>query len=232
LFWANIPPFVLLGAEPAESGDIFAQKAGDGGVPGLPALVRPQRAIFNRHMKILLVSSHPDDARAVEQRLLGDGHETVGCSDQHGPCRGVDDEDDCPLHGDIDLTVVARSSHTRRDLLEMGAVCAERARIGVVAVDPWDAGGLDIARRAHDAELAAVEGYERRIAEQLADAVPAGAGYTVKVRRTPGNVHATVTLEGPMPTNLEIAAIADRARSAARRYDRRTASIDVAVVHC
>jgi hypothetical protein len=222
---------VLLGTEPAESGDIFAQKACDDGVPGLPALVRPQRAIFNRHMKILLVSSHPDDARAVEQRLLDDGHETVGCSDQHGPCRGVDDEDDCPLHGDIDLTVVARSSHTRRDLHEMGAVCAERARIGVVEVDPWDAGGLDIVRLAHDAELAAVEGYERRVAEQLADAVPAGVGYTVKVRRTPGNVRATVTLEGPMPTNQEIAAIADRARSAARRYDRRTASIDVAVVH-
>lgn len=177
------------------------------------------------------MSSHPDDAQAVEQRLREEGHETVGCSDQHGPCRGVDDADDCPLHGDIDLTVVARAGHTRRDLHEMGAVCAERARIGVVEVDPWDMGNLDVAQLAHDAELATVERYERRIGEQLADVLPAGVGCTVKVRRMRSNVHATVTLEGPLLSGHQQAAVADRARAAARRYDRGAASIDVAVVH-
>lgn len=183
-------------------------------------------------MKILLVADHPDDARAVEAALTGDGHSVTSCNDGSGPCRGVNNFDDCPLESSVDLAVVARSPHGRRGIEEMGSVCAARHRVGVVEIDPSVPDDRSIYDLADAAEHEICLGYTRTVDEAVRELL-VEQPFQVQVGRRDRDVHVQVQL-GFEATAVMVSAIADRARAGVRRHDHFAQVIDVSVrqSHC
>lgn len=180
-------------------------------------------------MKILLVADHPDDARAVEAALTGDGHSVATCNDRFGgPCRGVAHFDDCPLESSVDLAVVARSPHGRRGIEEMGSVCAARHRVGVVEIDPSVPDDRSIYDLADAAEREICVGYESTVGAALRELLD-HQQFEVQVMRHDRDVHVRVKL-GFEASTVMVGAIADRARAGVRRHDRFAQVIDVSVV--
>jgi hypothetical protein len=179
-------------------------------------------------MRILLVADHPDDARAVEASLTVDGHTVATCNDRSGgPCRGVDHFDDCPLESSVDLAVIARSSHGRRGIEEMGSVCASRHRVGVVEIDPSVPDDRSIYELADAAEHDICRGYAVMVQESLQDVLQHET-FDVHVTRSDREVHVWIRL-GFDASPVTISAVADRARAGARRHDRFAQVIDVSV---
>lgn len=183
-------------------------------------------------MKLLLVESEPGLASSIEDRLTAGGHDVVTCADDlGGPCRGVADHTGCPLHGHVDLTILARHPVGGRTLGEMGAVCAEQHRVPLVEVDPADPtpvvdeldATVDLARRRVEAEDAAAARRELQRAGVDADV-------RVDVRRTAGRVEAVAHLPARWATPTQRAALADRVRHALRTRDPFVRVIDVSVV--
>lgn len=181
-------------------------------------------------MKVLLIESAPGAAGSLAHQLVDEGHTVVSCNDDHGgPCRGVSDHVDCPLHEHVDLAVVARRQGAVATLNEMGSVCASQRRVPIVEVDPAsvadempsvEVAGAVAARRVEAGYVAAVR---HEIALVAPDVHP-----DVSVHRSPGRVHVTLDLAaGTTPT---ASALADRARHAVRTYDPFVAGIDVSVV--
>lgn len=180
-------------------------------------------------MKILLVANHPDDAQAVEQTLVRDGHSVTTCNDRSGgPCRGVAHLDDCPLESSMDLAVIARSPHVRRGIEEMGSVCAARHRVGVVEIDPSNPDDRSIYDLADAAEHEICHEYAHTVARTLGELL-GERPYQVSITRRDRDVHAWIRL-GFAATSIEVSAIADRARAGVRRHDRFAQVIDVSVV--
>lgn len=181
-------------------------------------------------MKILLVADHPDDARAVEAALSGDGHSVTTCNDRFGgPCRGVAHFDDCPLESSVDLAVVARSPHGRRGIEEMGSVCAARHRVGVVEIDPSVPDDRSIYDLADAAEREVRLGYEQTVRATLHEVLD-DQQFDVQVTRRDRDVQVCVKL-GFDASPVTVSAIADRARAGVRRHDRFAQVIDVSVQH-
>jgi hypothetical protein len=183
-------------------------------------------------MKLLLVESEPGLATAIEDRLSAGGHDVVSCADDlGGPCRGVADHAECPLHEHVDLTILARRPNDDRSLGEMGAVCSDQHRVPVVEVDPDDPApvldGLDatvaLARRRVEAEDAAAARRELQRAGVDADV-------RIEVRRTAARVEAVAHLPARWATSTQRAALADRVRHALRTRDPFVRVIDVSVV--
>ncbi|MFN8020313.1 MAG: response regulator [Acidimicrobiales bacterium] len=179
-------------------------------------------------MKILLVADHPDDARAVEAALTGDGHTVTTCNDRFGgPCRGVAHLDDCPLESSVDLAVVARSPHGRRGIEEMGSVCAARHRVGVVEIDPSVPDDRSIYDLADAAEHEICLGYAKSVDETVRELL-VEQPFEVQVGRHDRDVHVKVQL-GFAATPVTVSAVADRARAGVRHHDRFAQVIDVSV---
>ncbi len=179
-------------------------------------------------MKILLVADHPDDARAVEASLTGDGHSVTTCLDASGgPCRGVHHLDDCPLESSVDLAVVARSPHGRRGIEEMGSVCAARHRVGVVEIDPSVPDDRSIYDLADAAERDICRGYTEAVRSSVVELLH-DRPFDVHVHRHDRDVNVQVQLAFEA-TNVLVSAVADRARAGVRRHDRFSQVIDVSV---
>ncbi len=179
-------------------------------------------------MRILLVADHPDDARAVEASLTVDGHTVTTCNDRFGgPCRGVEHFDDCPLESSVDLAVIARSSHGRRGIEEMGSVCASRHRVGVVEIDPSVPDDRSIYELADAAEHDICRGYAAAVHETVQDML-GDEPFDVHVTRRDRDVHVWIRL-GFEASPMTVSAVADRARAGARRHDRFAKVIDVSV---
>jgi hypothetical protein len=179
-------------------------------------------------MKLLLIESAPGSAQTIHEHLLAQGHDVLSCNDsQGGPCRGVADHAECPLHGEVDLAVVARPHDEHQHTLnEMGAVCAAQHRIPTVEVDPALA----------DDEMPSVEVAgalaTRRVEAAYAAAVKHELGDVqarVEAHRRAGRVHVTVHLPDVPTDHTKLAAVADRARHAIRTYDPFVPGIDVSV---
>lgn len=180
-------------------------------------------------MKILLVAARPDDALALQQSLVDDGHAVATCHDDHGgPCRGVERPEACPLETSVDLAVVARSREQRRSLDEMGAVCAALHRVGVIEIDPCAPGPTPLYELADAAEAGICREYERSVLETIREIQP-DLHAAVDVRRHDRDVRVRVELR-TQASPLETTAIADRARAGVRRYDRFAQVIDVVVI--
>lgn len=179
-------------------------------------------------MKILLVADHPDDARAVEAALTGDGHSVTSCNDGSGPCRGVNNFDDCPLESSVDLAVVARSPHGRRGIEEMGSVCAARHRVGVVEIDPSVPDDRSIYDLADAAEHEICVGYEHAVTAAVREYLRDEQPFDVQVSRHDRDVVVRLTLGFDAAAPM-VSAIADRARAGVRHHDRFAQVIDVAV---
>ena len=183
-------------------------------------------------MKILVVADDIADAENLEAMLLSDGHEVTSCRDEFGgPCRGLDHIEACPLERRVDLAVIARSANTRRGLGEMGALCAERRRVGVVEIDPSQPADESIAAMHARAERGVCHAHERAIIHEL-ESAGAGDGAFVGVSRTGGVVRVTVLLDRVRWAATDDAALArlsDRVGAAARRFDRFAPTIDVVV---
>lgn len=175
-----------------------------------------------------------EDAHSVEASLTADGHIVTSCNDRSGgPCRGVEHFDDCPLESPVDLAVIARSSHGRRSIEEMGSVCASRHRVGVVEIDPSVPDERSIYDLADAAEHAICRGYEAAIRHSATDLygdLCADGSFDVVVVRRHGDVHVKISLETDASPTV-VGALADRARAATRRHDRFAQVIDVAVQH-
>jgi hypothetical protein len=193
-------------------------------------------------MKILFVADRADDARAIESLLVGEGHDVTTCHDSSGgPCRGVDDFDDCPLESSMDLAVVARPPHGRRGIEEMGSVCAARHRVGVVEIDPSNPDVRSIVDLADAAEREICLGYAAAVTRAVGELLSDDA-FEVAVTRQRRRVSVVISMRSGGPSSSSrpisattisattISAIADRARAGARRHDRAAQVIDVAVV--
>ncbi len=182
-------------------------------------------------MKLLLIESAPGSASSVHQHLVSEGHEVLSCNDHDGgPCRGVADHAQCPLHDHVDLAVVARPHDESHTLNEMGAVCAAQHRVPMVEVDPaWaddempsvSVAGALATRRVEAAYAAAVK---HELSDSLGD-----TGCEVVVSRRPNRVHVAVHLAPNDLTTNQMATVADRARHAVRTHDPFVAGIDVSV---
>ena len=179
-------------------------------------------------MKLLLIESTPGNATEISAHLAAEGHEVVGCADEHGgPCRGTEHQGECPLEGHIDLAIVARDSDAARTLAEMGGVCATRRRVPMVEVDPTQVAdelpSVAVARAVATRSVEAA--YAAAVRHQLGH-LPA----IVEVTRTPGRIHAKVQVPNSENTVQGLSAVADRARQAVRDHDPFVAGIDVSVV--
>jgi len=179
-------------------------------------------------MRLLLIESAPGNAHQIRADLLHEGHDVLSCDDGHGgPCRGVDHHEDCPLERHVDMAIVARTQSDAHTLAEMGSVCAQRHRVPLVEVDPFDV--------ADDMPSVAVANAlaTRRVEATYAAAVRAELRHLaaiVDVRRAPNRIHATVQVPASQgATGQQVAAIADRARHALREHDQFVGQIDVAV---
>jgi hypothetical protein len=180
-------------------------------------------------MKILLVANHPDDAVAVERVLVAEGHDVLTCHDERGgPCRGVTTLESCPLEADVDLAVVARTAHTHRGLGEMGAVCAQRQRVGTVEIDPEDLDEVHVEELAVQAEAAVLHEYKAAIAARFAEVLPDLGACRIGVHRTGSTVEVTVGVDHVL-TPQQVGQVADVARAAVRGFDRFSQVIDVSV---
>jgi hypothetical protein len=183
-------------------------------------------------MKLLLIETEPGVAFPLEEQLLGDGHDVVQCNDEFGgPCKGVADHTECPMHSHIDLAIVARTEQSDRTLNEMGAVCAEQHRIPLVQVDPHepDTALEDLDATAANARRKVEAEYAAAVRREL---LQAGVEHAVEVEvsRTPYRVAAVVHLPERYSLATQQAALSDRARHAIRTHDPFVRVIDVSVV--
>lgn len=178
-------------------------------------------------MEVLLIESTPGIATSLQHRLVRDGHSVVSCNDSHGgPCRGVEDNDTCPLDRHIDVCVLARQPGTAPTLNEMGSVCAQRRRVPVVTLHPGDEFGAgpsaEIAAAVAKREVEA--GYVAAVRRELGHAVG-----DITVMREHQRVHVTLAVH-EVASAQAVSMIADRARQAVRDHDRLTPVIDISVV--
>lgn len=181
-------------------------------------------------MRILLVASRPEDARAVETSLLDEGHTVTSCQDADGgPCRGLHHHELCPLETSVDVAVVARADSDVATLAEMGAICAARHRIGVVQIDPADPRTDSLYHLADVAERKVCAAYEAAVRVRLAQVLPEGLDPVVTVTRRDADIEVSLLLDREVD-HLVAAAMADRARAGVRGYDPYARVIDVAVV--
>jgi hypothetical protein len=180
-------------------------------------------------MRLLLIESAPGNAHQIRTDLIDDGHEVLTCDDGvGGPCRGVDHHEDCPLERHVDLAIVTRTQGDPHTLAEMGSVCAQRHRVPLVEVDPFEVAD-DMPSVAVATALAT-----RKVEAAHASAVRAelrDVAAIVDVRRETNRVHATVQVPASQGgTAQQMSAIADRTRHALREHDQFVSQIDVAVV--
>jgi len=179
-------------------------------------------------MKLLLIESTPGNASSLETDLVGEGHEVLSCTDDHGgPCRGATRHRDCPMEHHIDMAIIAREAGSAHSLDEMGGVCATRHRVPLVEVNPHEvADDLPSVEVANAVATRRVEaGYATAIRHELGHVAA-----IVDVRRQTNCIHVTVQVPASEGSPARLAAVADRSRHAVREHDPFVNGIDVAVV--
>jgi hypothetical protein len=193
-------------------------------------------------MRVLLIESVPGAGRDQAVGLEAAGHQVVRCHEMgvpSFPCRGVDG--DCPVEtGPVDVALGVRSaSPAEPSGEEQGVTCALRHRIPVVvdadAGHPYGARVLDAGHDPVVACEAAQRAPQFGHAAAIRDAVDAhpllaadGIRVSVDVRRRAPDLRVRVLVPDGLGPDLE-AAVANRAASAARRYDRSARVIDVSL---
>jgi len=178
-------------------------------------------------MKLLLIESDPGSATPIHQHLVDEGHEVLSCNDEFGgPCRGVADHVECPLHSHVDLAIVARTPDDRHSLNEMGSVCASQRRVPIVEVDPAivddEMPSVVVAGALATRKVEAA--YAAAVRHELGDIET-----DVEVHRQPSRIHVTLRVPATYTTAPQLSAVADRARHAIRSFDPFVAVIDVSV---
>jgi hypothetical protein len=192
-------------------------------------------------MRVLLIESVPGAGHPHAVELEASGHAVARCHDPGAPafpCAGV--ERGCPIDtGPLDVALAVRSASAAEPSGgEQGVTCALRHRIPVVVADaghPYgarvDEAGDDVVaacesvaaapRTAHAAAVrAAVEDDPRLRA--------AAIGVAVDVRRRAPDLAVRVWVPAGLEEGME-AAVANRAATAARRFDPGARIIDVSV---
>lgn len=196
-------------------------------------------------MRVLVVESHLGASRSLKGQLERRGHDVLTCHaddhERHG-CRAVDPQQGCPLDRQkVDVAVdVRRSYHADTRPLEQGAICAVRARVPLVVagtstdspLEPWatsvvvgDVPAIVDAVEAVDGSLAPMH---QRVVDEALDRLLPDEGATAIVRRGPDLIHVDLSLPVHL-TNAASEMVAVRVVDAVRRFDRTTATVDVAL---
>lgn len=178
-------------------------------------------------MDVLVIESSPGIATTLQHRLTRDGHEVISCNDSHGgPCKGVEDNETCPMTKHIDVAILARERGAEQSLNEMGSVCALQHRVPLVTLYPGDEFGpgasTEIAAAVARREVES--GYVAAVRRHLRHGVD-----DIKAEREYQRVHVTITVEKSLSAQT-IGRLADRARQAVREHDAHTPTIDISVV--
>jgi hypothetical protein len=196
-------------------------------------------------MKVLVLESHRGASTTASALLEGAGHTIVRCDGRHGsPCRGLDDDGDCPLDGDdVSVAVVAHAGGSLAPA-EHGALCAARRRVPLVSTGylggetPFgglaSASGADLVARCEEAARSGGRHADAVRRDLLglgvigADEVGDSGAVQITVERSPRRLELTLRIPAG---DQRQAGVVKAATEALRRFDPHVPVIDVRVVH-
>jgi len=193
-----------------------------------------------------MLESHPGVGCAAVAELTRGGHTVERCAtaDRRYPCRGLAGADRCPLDEYVDVAVLAQEPGV--DHVEHGAICAARARVPVVEINPahanvrrpatvWQSaagsellGACEMAARDGEAHVRAVS--DRLVALGVVRRVELeGTQRTVAVAVQRGTNSLSMTIELANSIADRRGEIVRAATEVLRDFDRGVAVIDIAV---